>query len=172
MCVKIRLWPLRRNDSSRVLIGASGMWRSDWRRRDVGALSGQSACRLLALPREVIDSTRAKTNGSLHSAATCLSGAIKQGRMNNQFTDWSMPMFLSVQHFRRCAKTRKRRWTWEQLAEPEGYASYIISTDTILLSDCVSNKTELAATNITQEKTKNLTFDLKLTYRVWALAFQ
>ncbi len=44
-CVRIRLWPLRRDDSLRVLIGAAGMWRSDWRRRDVGALIGQSACR-------------------------------------------------------------------------------------------------------------------------------
>ncbi len=29
-CVRIRLWPVRRGDSSRVLIGAAGMWRSDW----------------------------------------------------------------------------------------------------------------------------------------------
>ncbi len=44
MCVRIRLWPFRRDDSSHVLIGAAGMWHSDWRRRDVGALIGQSAC--------------------------------------------------------------------------------------------------------------------------------
>ncbi len=44
---RFRLWPLRRDDSSCVLIGASGMRRSDWRRRNVGALIGQSACRLL-----------------------------------------------------------------------------------------------------------------------------
>ncbi len=29
----IRIWPLRRDDSSRVLIGAGGMWRSDWLER-------------------------------------------------------------------------------------------------------------------------------------------
>ncbi len=29
-CVGIRVWPVRRDDSSRVLIGAAGMWRSDW----------------------------------------------------------------------------------------------------------------------------------------------
>ncbi len=49
-CVRIRLWPLRREDRSRVLIGAAGTWRSDWRRWDVGVL-------LLALAREGIDST-------------------------------------------------------------------------------------------------------------------
>ncbi len=38
--VRVRLWPLRRDDSSHVLIGAAGSWRSDWRRRDVGALIG------------------------------------------------------------------------------------------------------------------------------------
>ncbi len=32
-CVRIRLWPLRRDDSSRVLIGAAGMRRSDWPER-------------------------------------------------------------------------------------------------------------------------------------------
>ncbi len=35
-CVRIRLWPVRRDDSSRVLIGAAGMSRSDWRRRKRG----------------------------------------------------------------------------------------------------------------------------------------
>ncbi len=44
-CARIRLWPLRRDDSLRVLIGTTGMWRSDWHRRDVGALIGQSAWR-------------------------------------------------------------------------------------------------------------------------------
>ncbi len=30
-CVnRIRLWPLRRDDHSGVLIGAGGMWCSDW----------------------------------------------------------------------------------------------------------------------------------------------
>ncbi len=70
MCVRIHLWPLRRDDSSRVLVDASGMWRSDWRRWNVGALIGQSACRLLALAREVIDNTCAGTSGSLQSAST------------------------------------------------------------------------------------------------------
>ncbi len=36
----------------------------------MGALIGQGACRLLALAREAIDSTRVGANGSLHSAAT------------------------------------------------------------------------------------------------------
>ncbi len=58
-CVRIRLWPLRRDDSSRVMIGAAGVWRSDWRRRDVGALFGQTTCRLMAFARKAIDSTRA-----------------------------------------------------------------------------------------------------------------
>ncbi len=57
--VRIRLLPLRRDGSSRVLIGAAGMRLSDWRRRNVGALLGQSACRHLALARETIDSMRA-----------------------------------------------------------------------------------------------------------------
>ncbi len=38
--IRIRHWPLRRDDSSRVLIGAVGTWRSDWRRWDVSALVG------------------------------------------------------------------------------------------------------------------------------------
>ncbi len=29
-CLRIRLWPLSRADSSRVLVGAAGMWRFDW----------------------------------------------------------------------------------------------------------------------------------------------
>ncbi len=65
MCGRIRLWPLRREDSSRVLIGAAVTWRSDWRRRDVGVLISQSACCLLALAREAIVSTRACASGIL-----------------------------------------------------------------------------------------------------------
>ncbi len=57
-CIRIRLWPLRRDGSSRVVIGAAGMWRSDWRSWNVGAQIGQSACRLLALVRAAIYSTR------------------------------------------------------------------------------------------------------------------
>ncbi len=53
-CFRVRLLQLRREDSSRVPIGAAGTWRSDWRMRDVGVLIGQSACRLLALAREAI----------------------------------------------------------------------------------------------------------------------
>ncbi len=30
---KIRLWSLRRDDSSRVMIGAGGTWLSDWPER-------------------------------------------------------------------------------------------------------------------------------------------
>ncbi len=69
-CVRIRLWPLRRDDSSRVLIGAAGMCRSYWCRRNVGTLIGQRACRLLALARAAIDSTRAGASGSLKAATT------------------------------------------------------------------------------------------------------
>ncbi len=35
-CLRIRLWPVRRDDSSRILIGAAGFSRSDWRRRKCG----------------------------------------------------------------------------------------------------------------------------------------
>ncbi len=69
-CVKIRLWPIRRDNSSRVLIGAAGMWHLHWRRRNVGALIGQRAGRLLALAREAIDSTLAGANGSMQAATT------------------------------------------------------------------------------------------------------
>ncbi len=72
MTRRIRFCPLRRDDSSRVLIGAAGTWRSDWRRHDVGVLIGQSACRLLPLAREAIVSTRGGASGSLHSAVTSL----------------------------------------------------------------------------------------------------
>ncbi len=71
MSVRIRLWPLSREDSPRVLIGAAGTWRSDWRRWDLGVVIGQSGFRFLALAREAIDSTRAFASGSLHSAAIC-----------------------------------------------------------------------------------------------------
>ncbi len=33
ICVRIHLWPLMRDDSSRVLIGADGTCRSDWPER-------------------------------------------------------------------------------------------------------------------------------------------
>ncbi len=32
-CVRICFWPLRGDDSLRVLIGAAGAWRSDWPKR-------------------------------------------------------------------------------------------------------------------------------------------
>ncbi len=35
-CPRIRLWPVRLDDSSRVLIGAAGLWRCDWRRQKCG----------------------------------------------------------------------------------------------------------------------------------------
>ncbi len=79
---QITPWPLRRDDSSRVVIGVAGIWRSDWHRRHVGTLIGQSACRLLALPREAIDSTRAGASGNLQSAATLLHSAIN--KLNKQ----------------------------------------------------------------------------------------
>ncbi len=35
-CVnRIPLWPLRRDDHSGVMIGAGGVWRSDWPAREV-----------------------------------------------------------------------------------------------------------------------------------------
>ncbi len=68
--VRIRLWLPRRDDSSRVLIDAVGWWLYDWRRRNVGALIGQSVCRLLTLAREAIDSMCTLASGSLQSAAT------------------------------------------------------------------------------------------------------
>ncbi len=58
------------DDSSRVLIGEAGLWRCDWCRRNVGALIGQSACRLLACARAAIDSTRAGASGGLQAATT------------------------------------------------------------------------------------------------------
>ncbi len=69
-CVRIRLWPLMRDDSSRVLIDAAGVWPSDWRRRNLSALIGQSARRRLAFAREAIDSTCARASGSLQAATT------------------------------------------------------------------------------------------------------
>ncbi len=39
---RLSFWPVRRDDSSRVLIGAAGRSRSDWRRRTVGALIGHT----------------------------------------------------------------------------------------------------------------------------------
>ncbi len=65
---RIRLLPLRRDDRSRVLIGAAGIWRSDWRRQNFGAVIGHYACRLLALAREAIDNTRAGDSGRLQAA--------------------------------------------------------------------------------------------------------
>ncbi len=46
-CPRIRLWPVRRDDSSRVVIGADGLWRSDWRRRNVGAFGVRASERRL-----------------------------------------------------------------------------------------------------------------------------
>ncbi len=74
-CVEISLWPLRRDKNSHVLIGAAGPWRFDCRRRNVGALIGQRACRLLALAREAIDITSAGASGSLQAATTHARGA-------------------------------------------------------------------------------------------------
>ncbi len=63
MCVSICLWSLRRDDRSRVLVGAAETWRPDWRRRDVGVLIGQSTRMSLALGRGPIDSTRSGSSG-------------------------------------------------------------------------------------------------------------
>ncbi len=70
MYVRIRLWPLWRDDSSRVLIGAAGRSRSDWRRRTVGALIGQSACRLLACACEQQSIARVQGLAAACKAAT------------------------------------------------------------------------------------------------------
>ncbi len=70
MLVRIRLWPLKRDESSRVLIGAAGTWPSDWRRRDVGVLIGQIAYGLLALARVANYITRVDASDNLHSSAT------------------------------------------------------------------------------------------------------
>ncbi len=58
------------DDSSRVPIGAPGLWRPDWSRRNVGALIGQSACKLLV--RTAVVSTRARASGSVQAATTYL----------------------------------------------------------------------------------------------------
>ncbi len=42
-CPRIRIWPLRRDNSSRALIGAAVALRSDWHRRDEGVQVGQIA---------------------------------------------------------------------------------------------------------------------------------
>ncbi len=63
-CDRIHLW---RDNSSHVLIGAGGMWRSDSRKRNVGARIGHSALWLLAFAREAIDRTGAGASSSLHS---------------------------------------------------------------------------------------------------------
>ncbi len=46
-------WWLRHDGSSRVLIGAAEVWLSDWRPQNVGAVIGQSACRILAFARSI-----------------------------------------------------------------------------------------------------------------------
>ncbi len=71
---RIRLCPVRRDDSSRVLIGAAGTSRSDWRRRNVGALIGQSACRLLACACEQQSIARAQGLTAACKAATTKLG--------------------------------------------------------------------------------------------------
>ncbi len=90
-CVRIRLWLLRCADSARVLIGAAGMRRSDWRRRNVGAMIGQRACRVLALAREAIDSTRAGASGSLQ-AAIASQLAVPWARWSEAFMDYENPL--------------------------------------------------------------------------------
>ncbi len=67
---RLRLWPVGRDDSSRVLIGAAGRSRSDWRRRTVGALIGQSVCRLLACACEQQSIARAQGLAAACKAVT------------------------------------------------------------------------------------------------------
>ncbi len=67
---RLRLWPVRRDDSSRVLVGAAGRSRSDWRRRTIGAVIGQSACRLLACACEQQSIARAQGLAAACKAAT------------------------------------------------------------------------------------------------------
>ncbi len=58
---RFRLWPFRRDASSRILIGAGGA--------NI-ILIGQSACRLLAFTVGAIDSMPVGASGSLHLDAT------------------------------------------------------------------------------------------------------
>ncbi len=58
---RLRLWPVRRDDSSRVLIGAAGRSRSDWRRRSDWLERVQA---FSVRVRAAIDSTRAGARGS------------------------------------------------------------------------------------------------------------
>ncbi len=57
---RIRLWPLRRDDHSGVLIGAGGTRRSDWPAR---VLVNDVSTRIDRM-RTAIDCTRAGTSGS------------------------------------------------------------------------------------------------------------
>ncbi len=66
---RIRLWPLRRDDHTGALIGASGTRRSDWLKR---------TRRLLAF-----DITRAGTNASSHLAATMYKDAFDSEMYSN-----------------------------------------------------------------------------------------
>ncbi len=56
---RIRLWPLRRDDHSGVLIGASEEQRSDWPAHVL-----EHGNRLIARARRLIDCTRVGTTGS------------------------------------------------------------------------------------------------------------
>ncbi len=62
-----------------------------------GLLIGQSPRRLLALPREAIDSTRKGANGSLHFAATRVRPVPQQLR---DFLPTSYQYFLVSDQFR------------------------------------------------------------------------
>ncbi len=60
---RIRLWPLRRDYHSGVLIGAGGRRRSDWSAREM-ANTGKHENRSIALARRAIDCTRVGASGS------------------------------------------------------------------------------------------------------------
>ncbi len=120
-CVRIRLWPVRRDDSSRALIGAAGLWRSDWRRRNVGALIGQSACRLLACTRAAIDSTRARASGSFQASTTCPPELF----LFNSFTlsrivYYNIYRFFIIVSCRSCQQSQPARIRWSL------YQSYFV----------------------------------------------
>ncbi len=89
--VRVHLWPLWRDDSSRVPIGTAGSWRSDWRMRDVGALIGQSACRLWRW-REKRLKARAKASSRLSCAQEAPVISFDRGalRGNIIFGKWSL----------------------------------------------------------------------------------
>ncbi len=66
--IRNRIWPPRRDERSRVLIGTGGTWQFDWAR--AYCTLGHNRRRLLACARAAIDITRMRKTGNLHSAAS------------------------------------------------------------------------------------------------------